>query len=104
LNDYAPKLTKNGKYAYALQSRRGETQSCDSFMRFIWPWGGSLLDPKFKSNLMNPKTQQGLEFREKLMKYMPPGIPCAGSYCLVPGRNFPAPLRTLELSAPVYLT
>jgi len=74
LNDYAPKLTKDGKYAFALQSRRGETQSCDSFMRFIWPWGGSLLDAKFKSNLMNPKTQEGLEFREKLMKYMPPLI------------------------------
>jgi multiple sugar transport system substrate-binding protein len=74
INDYAPKLSKDGKYAYALQSRRGETQSCDSFMRFIWPWGGSLLDAKFKSNLLDPKTQEGLEFRSKLMKYMPPGI------------------------------
>ena len=74
INDYAPKLTKDGKYAFALQSRRGETQSCDSFMRFIWPWGGSLLDAKFKCNLSNPKTQEGLEFRSKLMKYMPPGI------------------------------
>ena len=74
INDYAPKLTKDGKYAFALQSRRGETQSCDSFMRFLWPWGGSLLDPKFKSNLLDVKSQTGLEFREKLMKYMPPGI------------------------------
>ena len=74
ITDYAPKLTKDGKYAYALQSRRGETQSCDSFMRFIWPWGGSLLDSKFKCNLSDPKTQEGLEFRLKLMKYMPPGI------------------------------
>jgi multiple sugar transport system substrate-binding protein len=74
INDYAPKLTKDGHYAFALQSRRGETQSCDSFMRFLWPWGGSLLDPKFKSNLLDVKSQTGLEFREKLMKYMPPGI------------------------------
>jgi multiple sugar transport system substrate-binding protein len=74
LNDYGPKLTKNGKYAFALQSRRGETQSCDSFMRFIWPWGGSLLDAKFKSNLLGEKSQEGLQFRQKLEKYMPPGI------------------------------
>src|ERR1700756_3460380 len=74
INDYAPKLTKDGKYAFALQSRRGETQSCDSFMRFLWPWGGSLLDSKFKCNLSDPKSQEGLEFRLRLMKYMPPGI------------------------------
>jgi multiple sugar transport system substrate-binding protein len=73
-NVYAPKLTGNGKYAYALQSRRGETQSCDSFMRFIWPWGGSLLDAKFRSNLLSPQSQAGLQFRQELIKYMPPGI------------------------------
>jgi multiple sugar transport system substrate-binding protein len=73
--EYAPKLTKDGKYAFALQSRRGETQSCDSFMRFIWPWGGTLLDEKsFKSNLLSEKSQQGLQFRQDLIKYMPPGI------------------------------
>jgi multiple sugar transport system substrate-binding protein len=73
--EYAPKLTKDGKYGFALQSRRGETQSCDSFMRFIWPWGGSLLDEKsFKSNLLSEKSQQGLQFRQDLIKYMPPGI------------------------------
>jgi multiple sugar transport system substrate-binding protein len=71
---YAPKLTKDGKYAFALQSRRGETQSCDSFMRFLWPWGGSLLDAKFKSNLTSEQSQTGLQFRQDLMKYMPPGI------------------------------
>ena len=43
-------------------------------MRFLWPWGGSLLDSKFKCNLSDPKSQEGLEFRLKLMKYMPPGI------------------------------
>jgi multiple sugar transport system substrate-binding protein len=74
MNVYAPKLTKGGKFAYALQSRRGETQSCDSFMRFIWPWGGSLLDAKFKSNLLSEQTQTGLNFRQSLIKYMPPGI------------------------------
>jgi multiple sugar transport system substrate-binding protein len=76
LNVYAPKLTKPDKnqFAYALQSRRGETQSADSFMRMLWPNGGSLLDAKFKSNLMSPQSQAGLEYRQKLMKYMPPGI------------------------------
>ena len=74
LKVYAPKLTANGKYAYALQSRRGETQSADSFMRFLWPFGGSLLDAKFKSNLNSKESQTGLQFRQDLMKFMPPGI------------------------------
>ncbi|WP_118180533.1 ABC transporter substrate-binding protein [Paraburkholderia phosphatilytica] len=76
LNVYAPKLTNASKnqYAFALQSRRGETQSADSFMRMLWPNGGSLLDAKFKSNLLSPQSQAGLEYRQKLMKYMPPGI------------------------------
>lgn len=76
LNVYAPKLTNASKnqYAFALQSRRGETQSADSFMRMLWPFGGSLLDAKFRSNLLSPQSQAGLEFRQKLMKYMPPGI------------------------------
>ena len=76
LNTYAPKLTNASKnqYAFALQSRRGETQSADSFMRMLWPFGGSLLDAKFRSNLLSPPSQAGLEFRQKLMKYMPPGI------------------------------
>ncbi len=76
LNVYAPKLTDPSKnrYAFALQSRRGETQSADSFMRVLWPFGGSLLDANFKSNLMSPESQRGLEFRQQLMKYMPPGI------------------------------
>lgn len=75
-NVYAPKLTKADKkqYAFALQSLRGETQSADSFMRFLWPWGGSLLDKDFKSNLMAPGSQTGLKFRQDLMKYMPPGV------------------------------
>lgn len=76
LKTYAPKLTNSAKgtYAYALQSRRGETQSADSFMRFLWPFGGSLLDDKFKSNLGSSASQQGLHFRQDLMKFMPPGI------------------------------
>jgi multiple sugar transport system substrate-binding protein len=74
MNTYAPKLTSGGKFAYALQSRRGETQSCDSFMRFVWPWGGSLLNAQFKSNLLDPKSQQGLQFRQNMEKFMPPGI------------------------------
>jgi multiple sugar transport system substrate-binding protein len=76
LNVYAPKLTDASKnqYAFALQSLRGETQSADSFMRVLWPFGGSLLNKEFKSNLMSPESQAGLKFRQDLMKYMPPGI------------------------------
>lgn len=74
LNVYAPKLTGNGKYAFALQSIRGETQSADSFMRVLWPFGGSLLDDTFHSNLMSPESQAGLKFRQDLMPYMPPGV------------------------------
>ena len=73
---YAPKLTKPEKkqYAYALQSLRGETQSADSFMRFLWPFGGSLLTKDFKSNLTSKESMAGLQFRQDLMKYMPPGV------------------------------
>lgn len=76
MNTYAPKLTKPEKkqYAYALQSLRGETQSADSFMRFLWPFGGSLLTKDFKSNLNSKESQAGLKFRQDLMKYMPPGV------------------------------
>ncbi|WP_244491088.1 ABC transporter substrate-binding protein [Paramesorhizobium deserti] len=76
LNDYAPKLTDagNNRYAFALQSRRGETQSADSFMRVLWPFGGSLLNEEFKSNLLSEGSQKGLQFRQDLMKFMPPGI------------------------------
>ncbi|APF38507.1 sugar ABC transporter [Chelatococcus daeguensis] len=73
---YAPKLTDKAKnrFAFALQSRRGETQSADSFMRVLWPFGGSLLDKEFKSNLLSEESQAGLKFRQDLMQYMPPGI------------------------------
>jgi multiple sugar transport system substrate-binding protein len=76
LKVYAPKLTDKAKdrYAFALQSRRGETQSADSFMRFLWPFGGSLLNAEFKSNLNSKASQEGLQFRQSLMKYMPEGI------------------------------
>jgi multiple sugar transport system substrate-binding protein len=75
-NTYAPKLTDPAKkqYGYALQSLRGETQSADSFMRMLWPAGGSLLDKTFHSNLMSKESQAGLQFRQNLMKYMPPGV------------------------------
>lgn len=76
LKVYAPKLTDKSKnqYAFALQSLRGETQSADSFMRSLWPHGGSLLDKDFKSNLLSKESQAGLNFRQQLMQYMPPGI------------------------------
>lgn len=73
---YAPKLTDASKkqFGYALQSLRGETQSADSFMRMLWPQGGSLLDKTFHSNLMSKDSQAGLNFRQDLKKYMPPGV------------------------------
>lgn len=74
LDVYGPALTKDGKYAYALQSRRGETQSADSFMRMIWPFGGSLLNEEFKPNLSSEESLAGLKFRQELMQYMPPDV------------------------------
>lgn len=71
---YGPALTKDGKYAFALQSKRNETQSADSFARVIWPFGGSFLDENFKSNLNSEGSQAGLKFRQDLMQYMPDGI------------------------------
>ena len=71
---YGPALTKDGKYAYALQSKRNETQSADSFARMLWPFGGSFLTAEFKSNLNSPESQAGLQFRQDLMQYMPEGI------------------------------
>ncbi|MEM7738838.1 MAG: sugar ABC transporter substrate-binding protein [Deinococcota bacterium] len=75
LNDYGPALTNDGQYAFALQSRRGETQSADSFMRVLWPFGGSLIDEEtFEPNLLSDASQEGLQFRQDLMAYMPEGI------------------------------
>jgi multiple sugar transport system substrate-binding protein len=71
---YGPALTKDGKYAFALQSKRNETQSADSFARMLWPFGGSFLDAEFRSNLNSPESQAGLQFRQDLMAYMPEGI------------------------------
>ncbi|MBW4709131.1 sugar ABC transporter substrate-binding protein [Roseobacter sp. YSTF-M11] len=73
-NVYGPALTKDGKYAYALQSKRNETQSADSFARMLWPFGGSFLNDEFKSNLMSEESLAGLQFRQDLMQYMPDGI------------------------------
>ncbi|TVQ29537.1 MAG: extracellular solute-binding protein, partial [Geminicoccaceae bacterium] len=76
LTEYGPALTDaaNNRFAFALQSMRGETQSADSFMRVLWPFGGSLLDDDFRSNLTSEESQEGLQFRQDLMAYMPPGI------------------------------
>lgn len=71
---YGPALTKDGKHAFALQSKRNETQSADSFARVLWPFGGSFLDEEFRSNLMSAESQAGLKFRQELMQYMPEGI------------------------------
>ena len=74
LNVYGPALTKDGKHAYALQSKRNETQSADSFARVLWPFGGSFLDADFRSNLLSEESQAGLKFRQALLPYMPDGI------------------------------
>jgi multiple sugar transport system substrate-binding protein len=74
VDTYGPALTKNGKYAYELQSARGETQSADSFMRMIWAGGGSLLDSKFKPSLSSAGSQAGLKLRADLQKFMPPSV------------------------------
>jgi len=75
LEEYGPALTQGDQYAFALQSRRGETQSADSFMRVLWPFGGSLIDPEtFEPNLTSEASLAGLQFRQDLMQYMPPGI------------------------------
>jgi multiple sugar transport system substrate-binding protein len=71
---YGPALTHDGQYAYALQSHTGETQSCDSFLRFVWPFGGSLLTDQFAPNLSSPASLAGLHFRQDLLRYMPPEV------------------------------
>ncbi len=77
LEEYGPALTnaEQNQYAFALQSRRGETQSADSFMRVLWPFGGSLIDNEtFEPNLQSDASLEGLNFRQALMEYMPKGI------------------------------
>ena len=74
---YAPKLTdkEHGKFAYALQSARGETQTADAFARFLWPWGGQFIDGKGKKVVVDGAgAQEGLAFRQALLPFMPPGI------------------------------
>lgn len=71
---YGPALTRDGHFAFALQSHAGETQSCDSFMRFVWPFGGSLLTADFRPNLSSPESLAGLRFRKALQRYMPPEV------------------------------
>ena len=72
---YGPALTSGDQYAYALQSRRGETQSADSFMRVVWAFGGSLLNPEtFEPNLSSPESMAGLQFRQDLSAIMPPDV------------------------------
>ncbi|WP_414040492.1 ABC transporter substrate-binding protein [Acidithiobacillus sp. M4-SHS-6] len=77
LREDAQKLTnkKEGVYGYALQSARGETQTADAFARFLWPWGGRFLNIKTHKILVNdPQSVKGIEFRDSMLKYMPPGI------------------------------
>jgi multiple sugar transport system substrate-binding protein len=71
---YGPALTRDGHFAYALQSHRGETQSCDSLLRFVYPFGGALLTDEFAPALASPESLRGLRFRQDLMRFMPPGV------------------------------
>ncbi len=74
---YLPKLTDKSKgvYGYAVQSARGETQTADSFTRFLWPWGGQYLNIADKKILVNDaQAQAGITFRQSLLPYMPDGI------------------------------
>jgi multiple sugar transport system substrate-binding protein len=76
-NTYAPKLTDAGKgvFGYALQSARGETQTADAFARFLWPWGGRFLNTStHKIEVNTPDSMNGIDFRQSLLPYMPPGI------------------------------
>lgn len=77
LRKYARKITNKDKgiYGYVLQSARGETQTCDAFTRFLWPWGGKFLDVSERDIVVNsPQAVQGLKFRRSLVKMMPEGI------------------------------
>ena len=71
---YGPALTRDGRYAFALQSAQNETQAADSFARFLWPFGGSFLDDEFRSNLTSMDSLRGLEFRQSLLPFMPENI------------------------------
>ncbi len=71
---YGSALTKENRYAFALQSARSETQSADSFARFLWPFGGSFLTEGFHSNLGSEHSLDGLRFRQDLLPYMPENI------------------------------
>ena len=68
---YGPALVER---TYSLQSRRGETQSADSFMRMVWAFGGSLLKPDFQPNLSSPESLAGLQFRQDITPIQPPGV------------------------------
>ncbi|MGC8469207.1 MAG: ABC transporter substrate-binding protein [Acetobacteraceae bacterium] len=77
LKVYAPKLydPAHNLYPYALQSARGETQTADSFSRFLWPWGGRYFNAAAKKiTLDQPAAVAGMNFRQALVKYMPKGI------------------------------
>ena len=68
---YGPKL---GKGTYSLQSRRGETQSADSFMRMVWAFGGSLLKEDFQPNLSSAESLAGLQYRQDINTIQPDGV------------------------------
>lgn len=77
VEDYAPVLYKPEEdlYPFALQSAKGETQTADSFTRFLWPWGGRYLDADTRQVLLDqPEAVAGIKFRQGMMDIMPKGI------------------------------
>ncbi len=81
INVYLPKLqetlSKQGIYPFALQSARGETQSCDSFARFLNAWNGGLgwLYPKtFLPTVDSTAAIAAMEARQQVVKYGPKSI------------------------------
>ena len=73
---YAPEAHPSGEEAIRLRAAVAARR--DAIRRQLharlWPFGGSLLDKSFHSNLNSPERQAGLKFRQDLMKYMPPGV------------------------------
>ena len=74
---YGPKLTDRdaGRFAFALQSAKGETQTADSFTRMLWPFGARYFDADAeKMTLTSDAAKRGIQYRQDLAQYMPDGI------------------------------
>ncbi len=71
------KQTLPDVYPFALQSARGETQSCDSFARFLNAWNGGIgwvYPETFLPTVDSTAAIAGMQFRQALIKYGPSNI------------------------------